>query len=104
MAVIQQVLASLKSEPPPPSMVVSGAGTADANGTYTYTGQNSGKNYYNKSGTSPSVNSIVWETNIWLIRVPTTQLYSSSSNVATPDLATWSVLFGDSPAPTVAEE
>jgi hypothetical protein len=87
MAVIQQVLASLKGGlGPPGSIQVTGAGTAAANGTYTLTGTSNGKNYYNKSGTTTFVSSVWWD------------------GVATPDLVpTWGLgsAPGSNPVPTV---
>jgi hypothetical protein len=108
MAVIQQVLASLKGGlGPPGSIQVTGAGTAAANGTYTLTGTSNGKNYYNKSGTTTFVSSVWWDGGAWGIYNSIGQdLYYSSGadDVATPDLVpTWGLgsAPGSNPVPTV---
>lgn len=81
------------------SIIVSGAGTPSINGTYTLNGQFNGKNLY-QSG----INTINWTGGFgsWIIGTALSY-YTSSSNVATPDLATgWAVGMGaTNPPPTV---
>lgn len=79
------------------TMVVSGAGTSDANGTYTYAGENSGKPYYSKGS-----DTITWFDVMGLKLWNLGGLYQSTDDVATPDLVTtWTVSAGSLPLPTV---
>jgi hypothetical protein len=87
----------------PADILVSGAGTAGANGTYVYDSDYGGKPKYVKDACV-----IRWYAGIaWQITNPTDNdvYYVAFQDVATPDLvATWSVAAqGDSPAPTVTE-
>ncbi len=106
MSAVVQIMSAFSSSVP--SILVSGAGNAGVNGTYTYTGLSGGINYYNKSGTSNVVSSISFYALIpqqWRIYDSGgTIRYTSSSTTTTPDLATgWtsSLGGGDNPAPTV---
>ena len=85
-----------------PDILVSGAGTSDANGTYSYAGDSYGKPYYENGS-----NLIVWVDFLgykqWTISVDGTGVYESTEDVATPDLVTtWTVgVDGTLPVPTV---
>jgi hypothetical protein len=90
--------------PSNPSAIVSGAGTAAANGVYTYRGLNDGKPYYNKLGDPDEpLNGIRWVSQVlaWFIADVGGDLYLSTDDVAFPWLATFDVQDGDPPAPTV---
>ena len=84
--------------------VVASAGTAGANGTYTYTGQYNGKPYYLLNGVDPLAESIFWDGDYWLITdVLGNTLYLSSDVTALPwDVTTWTALSGSLPVPTVS--
>lgn len=91
-------------------VVVSGAGTSAANGTYTYRGQSGGKAYYNLVGqpTSATLNAIAWDADSahWTINDSGgTSLYDDVNevDVSFPWDAgiAWEEITGDSPAPTV---
>lgn len=86
-------------------MLVSGAGTGAANGTYTLRGTFNAKNFYNLlgSGTDTAVSAIHWTGTYWEITdTGGTQYYYSTDNVATPNLVTTWILFtGVNPLPTV---
>lgn len=91
------------------NVVVSGSGTTGANGTYTLAGATGGKPLYVK-GTDP-LYTIQWESALWNLfynaigATVRATLYTSSSAVATPDLAaSWAAYAGASPAPTIASE
>ena len=83
---------------PPQPICVSGAGTSETNGTYTYSTQENGKNRYDKGPY------YIWwypPTLSWIISGPTNYYYSTD-NVATPDLVTnWYLSNGIAPLPTV---
>lgn len=90
---------------PDSSAVVSGAGTAEVNGTYTPRGTNSGKPYYNLVGQPDNliVASIAWQ-GAWVIwGLMGDGWYFSTDDTAFP----WEAIFlednGDSPAPSVSE-
>lgn len=84
------------------SCLVSGAGTAAANGTYTYRGQSGGKAYYNLLGQADSLvaNVVKWTGSTWTLGP---DFYDNEGeDVAFPWLsAEWQPNAGDSPAPTV---
>ena len=77
-----------------PDIIVSGAGTSGANGTWAYAGLHGGKPYYTKGE-----DVIVWLGSFWAIN----GYYYSLDDVATPDLVTtWTVYTsGIAPVPTV---
>ena len=83
-----------------PDIIVSGAGTSDANGTYSYVMEFSGRPLYENDD-----NRIWWTDNKWTIinAFEIGNRYESTDDVATPDLVTtWTV--GDDgslPVPTV---
>jgi hypothetical protein len=88
-------------------IVVSGAGTEAANGTYTLRDEFDGKPFYNKLGLDENtiMGVILWD-GIWGIYGQLGDLlYTSTEDVATPDLVTtWSVgddLVSDTPVPSV---
>jgi hypothetical protein len=90
----------------PSSVLVSGAGTSEVNGVYTYRGEIGGKQYYNLVGydTNFNIRSIVWDSSSWLINSSEeTQYQSTLVDVAYPWLATFEVSNGLSPVPTVTE-
>jgi predicted butyrate kinase (DUF1464 family) len=85
------------------AVVVSGAGTISANGTYTERGVNDGKPYYNLVGASDTfdINSVYWGGEAWGI-TGEDPLYTSDEDVAFPwQVVTWSMSSGDAPAPTL---
>jgi hypothetical protein len=91
-----------------PPILVSGAGTSEANSTYTPRGIFNDKPFYNKVGSASSefASSIFWSTTEsgWVIdNVDEYGLYYSPGDIATPDLViNWLELGeGDAPAPTV---
>lgn len=94
-----------------PSVVVTGAGTAAANGTYTYRGQFNGKPYYNLEGHGDNTNEFAVANSgaLWQIIVPDTAepptffaIYETTGNADFPWEGTWAIGGGgDSPSPTV---
>lgn len=87
------------------AVLVSGAGTSAANGTYTYRGQFLGKAYYTLEGQPDSVDhyGLSWDGGQWLIYNSngTVGLYINSTDDAFPWQGSWATKDGDSPAPTV---
>lgn len=86
------------------AVVVSGAGTATVNGTYTVTGEAAGRPYYNLSGSSAAdQNAIAWggsNWNIWGAGLET--MYGSTDDVALPwQVTTWTGEDGGPPMPTL---
>lgn len=88
--------------------VVSGAGRAAANGTYTYRGQSSGKPYFNKVGEADSTTlyALVWgdfgDGTLWYITDSGGDgLYEGATNKALPWQPVWTNFNGPLPAPTV---
>jgi hypothetical protein len=94
---------------PTGNIVVSGAGSVDANGVYSPRGEFGGKPYYNLIEKPDNIDEwfIRWEDN-WIIEGDPAGdgfLYTSTEDVATPDLVTaWGVTNGLAPAPTVTAE
>ncbi len=90
-------------------VVVSGAGTAAANGVWTQRGTDSGKPYYNRSDKPSGLNSwsIQWS-GAWYIygsEDGTPTLYYGLDDVARPDLVTtWVTFSGSEPFPTVTHQ
>jgi len=84
------------------AVIVSGAGSAAANATWTERGTFGGKPYYNKLGdpNSTSSNVIRWSTNQWEIYTGS-PLYVSNSDTSFPWQATFIAAVGSSPAPTL---
>jgi hypothetical protein len=92
----------------PSSVLVSGAGADEANGTYTARGEEHGKPYYNLVDAANSVtdSSIYWTTEVWRINDPASDTYyESTEDVEFPWLVeTWELSdVGTGPAPTVTE-
>jgi hypothetical protein len=88
---------------PSGNMIVSGAGTAAANGTYLLDGTQGGKPKYTKQGDATTF--IQWTDPIWELLSNFNRQYFAFVDTATPDLAsTWEVLEGAAPAPTVTAE
>lgn len=89
------------------SVLVSGAGTAAANGTYTYRGQANGKGFYNLLGQpdSTDVSVIKWDSGFWsIINSAGDATYESESETSFPwQVIAWALNAGDSPAPTVTQ-
>ena len=84
------------------NIVVSGAGTASANGTYIASGSYSGKPLYIKDGDTNW--EIKWVSgSMWaIIEMDEMEYYYSYEDVAKPDLVTsWNRMFGSNPVPTV---
>jgi hypothetical protein len=89
------------------SVAVSGAGSSEVNGTYTYRGDYNGKGYYNLAGEADSTteNVIIWsDEDSWNIYVTSEdQLYISNDDTEFPWTASWAESNGDLPVPTVTE-
>lgn len=85
-----------------PNLVVSGAGTTAANGTYSERGTYNGFPYYNKigEGDDPEANSIAFFSEATAITGPSGELwyYVLSED---PTDSPWDTEEGDAPAPTV---
>lgn len=80
-------------------VLISGAGNADANGSYLYSGDFGDRGAYHKDKDSL----IYWDGTAWLINVNGADRYSSTQNVSFPyQVTSWSVLpgTGTAPAPT----
>jgi hypothetical protein len=90
-------------------VLVSGAGTAAANGTYTYRGQANGYAYFNLVGQpdSPTESAIAnnGDPTWYILAANGDQLYvgTPETPIAFPWLDTFTTLGGDAPAPAVAE-
>ena len=89
------------------SVLVSGAGTAAANGTYTYRGQFNGHAYYNLLGQPDSTanSGIAWTAlDLWRVNSSSGELlYFSDGDSSFPWQQTFIESAGDSPAPTVTQ-
>jgi len=92
---------------PPSNVFVSGAGSSDVNGIYTYRGEFDGKLHYNLVGApnSTDANAILWNTDNWvIISEDGDGYYNSFENVEYPWLVgNWNVTDGSSPVPMVTE-
>jgi hypothetical protein len=89
---------------PTGNIVVSGAGSVEANDTYAPDGVQDGKTKYR--GIIKLGAAIYWNNPSWFIADGAGDYYFSNDNVATPDLVTtWQVAGeGQAPAPTVTAE
>jgi hypothetical protein len=92
----------------PSNVLVSGAGSSEANGTYTYRGEYNGKPFYNlvDQEDDTGMNAVAWNGAFWMIRHPNgDSWYYTAEDVEFPWLVTtW--LIGDhgiEPLPTVTE-
>jgi hypothetical protein len=89
------------------SVSVSGAGSSEVNGTYTYRGDYNSKGYYNLVGEddNTTTNAIGWSGSNWFINDSVADtFYESNEDVEFPWLVTsWSITEGANPAPTVTE-
>ncbi len=87
------------------SVLVSGAGSSEVNGTYTYRGDYNGKGYYNLVGEANSTteNAIIWEDDRWKILDSNTDEFYSGSDTEFPWTASWVESNGNLPVPTVTE-
>jgi hypothetical protein len=86
------------------AVIVSGAGSPEANGTYTERGEYDGKPYYNLVGEPDEVftSSIFWDENWTIADITITNLYISSEDVAFPWLVeAWEEANGFLPLPTL---
>ena len=86
-------------------LLVYGAGTPGANGVYPYVGQSNSKPSYQK-GTGNGSHLVTWgavadQWTIGLVDLSPTYYYNSTDDVATPDLATFTVTAGAGPVPGV---
>jgi len=88
------------------AVVVSGAGSFGADGTYTYVTDYNGKPYYSIFGTDPTRSSIIWNNvdNRWEIRGDGQEVnYISNNNTQFPWDAVFVVGFdGQAPVPTLS--
>jgi hypothetical protein len=83
------------------TLVVSGAGTTDANGTYYYLLMLDGKPFYHWGAWNIQWNDGSRE---WRLQYGATVYYKSTDDVATPDLVTtWTAIAGSLPVPTVVD-
>jgi hypothetical protein len=102
------LLGSVGSVNAPPTLqtttpvIVSGAGTAAANGEYHFIGVVNGKGKYQLGADVDSF--VVWVDGVWSVRISALDDvgYISEDDVAFPWQAAWVVTNGDGPAPTVA--
>lgn len=86
-------------------VIVSGAGTSAANGTYRFTAIVNGRGSYNLSGTNPLVSAITFDDGlgVWNIFAANGDaLYIDETNVSFPWQGTWNTNLGSEPPPTVA--
>jgi len=93
--------------PPQYSVLVADAGTAAANGLYTYRGQFNNLPYYNLTGQSDSTSlfAIINNGSQWrLLSSVGTNLYHSLDNTDFPYDSAWTVTSGSLPAPTVSQD
>lgn len=84
-------------------IIVSGAGSAAANGTYSYRGRHNGRAFYNEVGEVNSTVSkvVAWSGSLWYISNEG-DWYLSNDDVLTPDLATtWEIDGGELPVSIV---
>lgn len=97
-------------ELPTGDIIVSGAGTGQANGLYLQAGIENGKPFYEKTGNQDPLILWVEQDNLFAWRIfdsidNVDTWYFSAENVATPDLVTtWTVHIGNAPAPTVTAQ
>ncbi|MFL6285715.1 MAG: hypothetical protein ACJ74Q_21465 [Pyrinomonadaceae bacterium] len=98
---------STPAAPPESSVLVSGAGNADADGTYTPRGTLNGRTYYNLEGEpdDSEVSAILWNGLQWLITLNDGSVgYSNDGDVPNPwDAVAWNAIDGHEPVPTVTE-
>jgi len=103
---LSQWLVGEKEEVGSSSVLVSGAGSEEVNGTYTLRGESSGKPYYNLSGENDEVeNSSISYDSEWRIYNSGGDIeYKSDENVEFPwQITTWTDENGAQPVPTVTE-
>jgi hypothetical protein len=80
------------------NIIVTGAGSTDFNGYYIEDGYSAGKPLYRYNSSYV----IKWIVGEWKITNAILAVYSSTEDVATPDLVTtWAQVLGDLPVPTV---
>lgn len=92
--------------PSNPSAIVSGAGTAEANGTYTPRGTHVGKPYYNLVGQVDNflASSIYWDGSVWgITAADETTLYGQDTgdDPFPWQVVQWNTIDGAEPTPTV---
>jgi hypothetical protein len=102
---LSQWLVGEKEEVGSSSVLVSGAGSEEANGVYTERGEDSGKPYYNLVGQTDSLGqySIRWDGGSWRITADDEDLYMSDNDTEFPWDAVWEASNGTEPFPTVTE-
>ncbi len=92
------------------NIIVSGAGTSAANGTYTYRGQHNTRNYWNLFGQADSVTNyaIVWTGSLWIMTdFSGATLYTIDTSSQYPWDSIWDVKSGNvglAPVPAVAQD
>jgi hypothetical protein len=79
------------------AVVVSGAGTAAANGTYEKNGEQNGRPKYAGGAVE-----VFWNGGAWVLTESSVTLYSSSNDVLKPWQAQWMDVEGAQPAPTLS--
>jgi hypothetical protein len=82
-------------------VLVSGAGTAGANGIYFPTGEIDERPVYSRSAAGVEY-TIFWEGDAWALDGGS-PLYNTSDSGDNPWDGTWGAIGGDTPAPTVTE-
>ena len=89
------------------NVLVTGAGTCEVNGIYTYRGTYEGKPYYNLTGKPSGVlaNGLFWAQGEWHLQPgpPGGNSYLADSNADFPWQATWTVEEGEAPVPSIVE-
>jgi hypothetical protein len=105
---VASIIVQLATPPEPTTfnaVIVSGAGSEDVNDTYTETGEENGKKYYNlNEGESVDQGSISWDGSNWKIYNDGGDLlYTSTDDVEFPwQVTTWSIEEdGQFPTPTL---
>jgi hypothetical protein len=109
---VASIITKLVEEEPEPepetynAVIVSGAGSSEANGTYTERGEAAGKPYYNLVGEADSTSeyAIFWDGDRWrILDFQGDSYYESNEDVEFPWLVvTWSIAdIGELPPPTL---
>jgi hypothetical protein len=87
------------ARPQPNAVLVAGAGTAQVNGSYPYTGMAFGKPYYYDA---QDMCEIAWDGSMWhIFDAGGFTAYQSTSDVYFPWDAVWTAGTGSLPVPTV---
>lgn len=84
-------------------VIISGAGTAAVNGTYSYLGSYGGRPMY-RDFSSPGANTIMWDATYWRMMDGSgnPNYYTNSANTILPPDSGWVAEVGEAPAPTLS--